>query len=173
MDYTLATVMLFGGNFEMRGWAYCDGRLMSIAEYSAVFALIGTIYGGDGQTTFALPDLRGRVPVGTGSGPGRSSYDEGQRGGSEQTTIMVSQLPSHTHAVNVPTSGSGPTTDEPDGAILATLGSNFYASEGSKNGTYGGVKVSLTGSNQPTPIVAPYLALNYLFCLEGIFPSRN
>jgi microcystin-dependent protein len=173
MDYTLATVWLFAGNFEMRGWAYCDGRLMSIAENSAVFALIGTIYGGDGRTTFALPDLRGRVPVGAGSGPGRSSFDEGQAGGSEQTTILLGQLASHNHAVNVPTTDGAATSDDPNGNILALQGASFYAASNTATGSYGGVTDSMVGGNQPIKITSPYLALNYLFCLEGIFPSRN
>src|SRR6478672_10112699 len=93
----LAEIIMFAGNFAPRGWAFCQGQILSIAQNTALFSLLGTTYGGNGQTTFALPDLRGRVPVGTGQGPGLSNYDLGQVSGSESVTLTVSQMPAHNH----------------------------------------------------------------------------
>jgi microcystin-dependent protein len=169
----MATILLFGGNFEPQGWAYCNGQIMSIAQNSALFALVGTTYGGDGRVTFALPDLRGRVAVGTGQGPGRSNYVLGQLGGVESQTLTQGQLPAHTHSVGVPTTDGTGTSDEPNGNILALQNATVYAAAGAANGTYGGVTASAAGGNQPVSLVPPYLALNYIIALEGIFPSRN
>ena len=176
----MASILLFGGNFAPLSWAYCNGQLLSIAQQTALFALIGTTYGGDGQVTFALPDLRSRVPVGTGQGPGLSNFDLGQVAGTETTTLLGINLPVHAHPdtfqAHVGVSNGSASSDDPDGSLLTTTGSAFYAtgtSGGALSGTSVHVTVGVAGSNQPVSIVAPYLALNYIICTEGIFPSRN
>jgi microcystin-dependent protein len=181
MDPYMATIMLFAGNFEPVSWAYCNGRLMSISENSALFALIGTTYGGDGQVTFALPDLQGRAAVGTGQGPGRSHYDLGQMAGAESVTLTTLQLPAHTHTAQViptlGTSNSPANSDDPDASLLTATGSPFYASGAAPAGHLGGVTGNVTvqssGGNAPFWKKEPYLALNYIIAVEGIFPSRN
>lgn len=177
MEGTIATIYMFAGNFAPRSWAFCQGQLLSIAENQALFSLIGTIYGGDGVTTFALPDFRGRVPVGVGDGPGLSDYVEGQSGGAEQTTMTVAQMPAHTHTVTpqVAVSTGNGTTDEPDSNVLAGTSSPTYAAAGSANGKLAGVSATETpaGGSQPFGIIQPYLAMNFVICLEGIYPSRS
>jgi microcystin-dependent protein len=180
MEPTIATILLFGGNFEPLGWAFCNGQIMSIAQNTALFSLVGTTYGGNGQTTFALPDLRGRMAVGTGVPPGRSPYDLGQVSGAETATLTQAQMPAHSHpssmTASVGVTNSGANSDEPDGTLLTTTGSAFYATGGS-TGHLGGVTatvaVNSTGNNLPVSIMPPYLVLNYIIALEGIYPSRN
>ncbi|MBV6441037.1 MAG: phage tail protein [Haliscomenobacteraceae bacterium CHB4] len=177
MEGYIAQILFFAGNFAPRSWAFCDGSLLPISQYQALFSLIGTIYGGDGISTFALPDLRGRVAVGAGDGPGLSDYQLGQKGGAEYTTLTVNQLPTHTHQVNIQlavSTGNG-TTDEPNGNVLAGSSANIYATATSANGKLAGISATdtPTGGNQPVSIVQPYLAMNYIICLEGIYPSRS
>lgn len=166
---------MFAGNFAPRGYAFCSGQILSIAQNSALFALVGTTYGGNGQTTFALPDLRGRVPIHQGSGPGLSNYSLGQQGGSENTTLTINQLPAHTHAATTQTNASsGEATDTlPTGNNLAS--GNQYASTNNvqMSASATQVNIGVTGGNQPFSIIQPYLAINFIIALEGIFPSRN
>src|SRR5664279_958928 len=129
MESFLASLLIFAGNFAPRGWAFCNGQILSIAQNSAVFALIGTTYGGNGTTNFALPDLRGRVPIHAGQGPGLSLYSLGQSGGTENTTLLATQIPAHTHGVNAVTGGgnqAGPFAGLP--AIESTGTSLNYSS---------------------------------------------
>lgn len=167
----LAEVRMFGGNFAPRGWALCEGQLLPISQNQALFSLLGTIYGGDGRTTFALPDLRGRGPIAPGNGPGLPSYREGQRGGNYQTILNVTQLPSHNHAMGVQVNNaeageSDPTNNFPGAAAQ-------YAEEGTANANLGGVSVGHTGSNSAIENMQPYLAINYIICTSGTFPSRS
>ncbi|MBL7775632.1 MAG: phage tail protein [Saprospiraceae bacterium] len=177
MDGYIAQIIWFAGNFAPRNWAYCQGQLMDISQNDALFALIGTTYGGDGQTTFALPDFRGRVPIGTGGGPGLSNYQLGQMSGSEQTTLSVANLPSHTHptSMKVGVSTANGTTDEPNGNVLAGSTTDNYAPANSGNGQLAGVSATEapSGGNGPAPILQPTLAMNFVICLYGIFPSRS
>lgn len=175
MEGYIAQIMLFAGNFAPRNWSFCDGSTISIASNTALFSLLGTTYGGNGQTTFMLPDLRGRVAIGAGSGPGRSTYALGQAAGSETITLTVNQMPAHTHLVNVPTSDQAGSSDEPAGNVLGAVSSPIYAPVPNPPGAghYGGVTASSAGSSQPIDIRQPYLALNYVICMYGIFPSRN
>jgi microcystin-dependent protein len=173
MEGVMATIMMFAGNFAPKNWAYCQGQTIAISTNSALFALLGTTFGGDGRTNFKLPDLQGRVPVGTGNGPGLPSVILGDVGGSPSVTLLQSNLPAHTHTVTVPTTDLGGTTDDPNGNILAGGGASIYTSASSASGTYGGVVVGPTGGNQPISVMPPYLGMNYVICLYGIFPSRN
>jgi len=185
IDPYLANITIFAGNFAPRGWMFCQGQLLAIAEYDALFALIGTTYGGDGQNTFALPDLRSRVAVHAGQGTGLSPYVLGQAGGVENTTLLSSNLPVHNHTVltmtisnGVPATNANGTANNPGpNAYPAQVsGSNNYAN--SPAGNPMGISVSQTttaiaGSSQPVSTIAPYLAMNYIIAVEGIFPSRN
>jgi len=166
----LAQIKLFAGNFAPRGYAFCSGQLLPISQYSTVFSLVGTIYGGDGQNTFALPDLRGRLPVSQGQGPGLSSFAVGQSFGAESVTLTVNQMPAHTHtgAANSGTSSVGPS-----GAVWgASSGVLAYGPSGA-NALMNAASVGTQGSGQAHTNIMPVLALNFIFALEGIFPSRN
>ncbi len=176
----LATVTIFAGNFAPRSWAFCDGSLQSIAQNTPLYALIGTTYGGDGINTFALPDLRGRSALGTGQGPGQPNYVLGQMSGTENTTLLVSNLPMHNH---VATSVTGSITAVNDGGNQASPSGNSPAELASRYSTAAfdgqmapSVNMATTpiaGANSPVSNLSPYLAMNYIIAVEGIFPSRN
>ena len=170
-DPFIGEIMLFGGNFAPRGWAFCDGQLLAINSNSALFSLLGTIYGGDGRTTFALPDLRGRAPLHQGNGPGLGNRNIGQRGGAEQVTLNVTQIPSHTHALEG--SSNEATTNAPGGgAVMADTNTALY-SAGAPGSALSGLAVASNGGSQSHPNMMPYLAVNYCIALVGVFPSRN
>ena len=166
----IGQIIMFGGNFAPRSWAFCNGQLLSIAQNTALFAILGTTYGGNGQTTFALPDMRGRSPKHPGQGPGLSSYDLGESAGVESTTLTINNMPTHNHLIT----GSSTDGDQTklNGRVLATTTSNTYANSGS-DATMAATAVSLTGGSQPFSILNPYLCVNFIIALQGIFPSRN
>lgn len=168
----LGEIRMFAGNFAPRGWAKCEGQLLSIASNTALFSLLGTTYGGDGMTTFALPDLRGRVPMAPGQGPGLSSRILGEMTGSETTTLTVNQMPAHTHAVNASTIDGD--QNVPTGAIPAntkTLDKEYLA--GAPNTTMSPSMIGVSGGNQPFNIVQPSLCVTFIIALEGIYPPRD
>jgi microcystin-dependent protein len=174
----LGQIQIFGFNFAPRGWAFCNGQILPIAQNTALFSLLGTTYGGNGQTTFALPDLRSRVPIQFGQGPGLSSYDLGQASGTESVTLTTNQMPAHQHTYVPRQASSGNPADaaSPEGAFPAKTDINMYT--GTTDGSFMGSptaqqNTSIVGGSQPTPILQPYLALNFCIALEGIFPSRN
>ena len=181
IDPYMANVTIFAGTFAPRSWMFCNGQLLAIAQYNALFALIGTTYGGDGQTTFALPDLRSRVAIHTGQGPGLSNYVIGQPGGTESVTLTTNQLPAHTHSVtsltgNPGASGVAGTANIATGNVPAlTTNIQCYDSAGAAALLQSSINSStpISGSSNPIAIGAPYLAMNYIICVEGIFPSRN
>ena len=187
MDEFLGTIKIFGFNFAPRGWATCQGQILPIAQNTALFSLLGTTYGGNGQTTFALPDLRGRTAVGMGQGPGLSSYDIGQVGGTENTTLLVTQMPAHTHAPTLAVTaalhaeGINGTDNNPNGKMLASGTGIYVAPDVANNRTMAAESIVVTssltlataGNSQPFSILQPYLGVNYSICLEGIFPPRN
>ncbi len=172
----IGQIILFAGNFAIRGYALCNGQLLSIAQNTALFSILGTTYGGNGQTTFALPDLRGRVPVHFGQGPGLSNYDLGQVGGTESITLNSNQMPAHNHLVRTSSSDgndSAPAPTTVPGVVKqGTSTANAYTSA-ANDSNFRPDCVSQAGGSQPFPILQPYLGLNYLIALEGIFPSRN
>jgi microcystin-dependent protein len=177
MEGYMAQIIMFAGNFAPANWAFCNGQLMPIAQNTALFALIGTIYGGDGQTTFALPDFRGRIPVGTGSNF-LGNFDLGQSAGTPSVTLIASQIPAHTHPVTaaaIKVSSSSASLTNPVGNAYGTTSSNFYASVASAAENLGGVSgtTSPSGGSQPFDNHMPYLGVNFVICLFGIFPSRN
>jgi microcystin-dependent protein len=165
-------IRMGGWNFAPQGWAFCDGQVLSIAENSVLFNLIGTTYGGDGQTTFALPDLRGRVPIHQGQGPGLSSRAISQSGGEESVSLALSQIPSHSHALqasaNASTAAAGPA-----GNLVANAGTtNVYAS-GPPGTDMSATAVGSAGGSQPHNNLAPYQCVSYIISLFGVFPSQN
>lgn len=171
-DPFIAEIILFGGNFAPRGWAFCDGQLLSISSNTALFSLLGTTYGGDGRTTFALPDLRGRVPLGPRNGPGLSNYTLGQRGGTQSNTLTTNQMPSHNHTVNPKaTAGEGETGD-PANAFPSLTTEDVYHSAPDTT-EMGQSTTSSTGGSTSVENRQPFLALNYIIALIGVFPSRN
>ena len=169
----IAEIRMFAGNFAPRGWAFCMGQIMSIAQNTALFSLLGTNYGGNGQTTFALPDLRGRVPVGTGQGPGLPSVDLGEKSGSPTHTLIITEMPAHNHPVSVPASQDVGTLYAPvNGSVPAA--SNQRSAQFAPSGTVQLSAVAgITGGSQPFSIMQPYLGLSFIIALEGIYPSRN
>jgi len=168
----IGSIVLFCGNFAPKGWATCDGQLLSIAQNSALFSILGTTFGGDGRTTFALPDLRGRVPLHPGAGPGLSSYSLGQSIGSESVTLLATQMPAHNHAVAAPCSDGAPSTASPVGAVLANQDQTpFFAASGTA--AMAGGTSAIAGGSQPHENRQPLLAINFIIALEGIYPSRN
>lgn len=167
MEPFIGTILLFAGNFAPRGWAFCNGQIMSISQNSALFSILGTTYGGDGHTTFALPDLRGRTAIGMGAGPGLTPRTEGEQGGSETVTMTVNNMPAHNHTIaslNAPGDQS-----LPSGNYLA--GATAYSSR--TDSTLNAQAVSVAGGSQPVSIMPPFLGLNYIIALEGIYPSRG
>lgn len=201
MDEFMGVIKLFAGTFAPQGWAYCDGSLLAINSNQALFSLLGTQFGGDGRTTFALPDLRGRVPVGAGNGPGLTPRPQAQKAGAEAVTLTPPQLPAHNHTsgavtvavtnagtVDVPVnteagvgSVSGPTgilsADATSGTYTSAAADGKYANKGlAVQGTQVTATVApttgVTGSSQPVSIVQPFTAINYIICTQGIYPSR-
>jgi microcystin-dependent protein len=164
----LGEIRNFGFNFAPRGWATCGGQLLPISQNTALFALLGTIYGGDGRTTFGLPDLRGRIPMSFGQGPGLSPRTQGELSGQEQVTLTQSQLPAHSHTVSA---SSTATTKNPSGAIPAVT--NAGASYGTTADlAMNPAMTSGPAGSQPHNNMQPYLVTNWCIALEGIFPSR-
>jgi microcystin-dependent protein len=181
MEGTIAEIRMFAGNFAPKNWAFCNNQILSIASNTALFSLLGTTYGGNGQTTFALPDLRGRVPVGTGQGPGLPVYQLGQLGGTPTVTLTTANMPSHNHPltgavtpqVNNDTAGL---TDDATNKRLGASGNLFTATASdlvNMAPAASTLAVGLNGSNQPFSIMPPYEGMNYIICMFGIFPSRN
>ncbi len=175
-DPFLGQIVMFGGNFAPRGWALCDGQLLAISQYSALFSILGTTYGGDGRTTFALPDLRGRVSMHPGNGPGLSSRRLGERAGTEAHTLTLNQLPSHTHTLNATTAPG--TRSSPSDALLSTYGTSAppsgpYSAGTTTDTTMHPGAVGNTGSGQSVSNIQPYQCVNYIIALQGVFPSRN
>jgi len=172
MNPFLAEIIMFGGNFAPRGWAFCDGQLLPISQYSALFSILGTTFGGDGRTTFALPDMRGRVPVHPGNGPGLTDRRLGQKSGSETVTLTVSQIPSHNHTIGA-TEEDG-NTNEANNHILANSQVNMYYNGEPEGGiALRSNSVRNTGGGQSHNNMQPFLCVNFIIALQGIFPSRN
>ena len=166
----IGEIRLFGGNFAPQGWAFCNGQLQAISDNNALFSLLGTTYGGDGQSTFALPDLRGRVPIHQGQGAGLSSRILGTTGGSESVTLTLAQMPVHSHQLNA--SATAASAAAGPGGVLATPATQIYGA-GTPTTPMDAAEVTPVGGNQPHQNMAPYQAVNFIISLFGIFPSQN
>ncbi|WP_066584554.1 phage tail protein [Sphingomonas pruni] len=180
----IGEVKMFGGNFSPRGYAYCSGQLMDISQNQALFALIGTIYGGDGVTTFALPNLQGRIPLHQGQGPGLSNRIIGEMAGTETVTLLSTQMPVHNHqpvANNVDPTNDAPAPNTMPCRPKQAVGGNsaLLYTDPTKTPTAGDLKPMLAGiignagSNLPHDNVMPFLCISFIIALEGVFPSQN
>ena len=171
----LGEIRLFGYTFAPRGWMDCNGQLLAINQNDALFALLGTTYGGDGQNTFAVPDLRGRIPISQGQGPGLSNHVIGELAGTETVTLAASQMPNHSHVANATTAAA--TLSTANGALLgAVSGDTLYTSDatGLTPGVMAASSISVgAGGNQPHENCMPTLTARFCIAVEGIFPSRN
>ena len=169
----IGEIRMFGGNFAIGGWAFCNGQQIQISQNETLYTLIGTTYGGDGVNFFNLPDLRGRVPVGAGSGPGLSPYALGQSGGAENVTLTIDTLPTHNHvAAGLPATGD---SNAPAGNIIAWAqpsGNSRYSTDAPTVMMNSGTTLP-AGGNQPHENMLPFQCLNYIIALEGVFPPRN
>ena len=169
-DPFVAEIRIFGFNFAPKGWAFCDGQILPLSQNTALFSLLGTTYGGDGRSTFALPNLQASVPVHAGQGPGLSPYDLGQSGGSETVTLLESEVPPHTHAFNASASEAGSTS--PGGELFAVgAGVAEYAPPGAA-AALSAQMVAPSGGSQPHNNMQPSLTLSFCIALLGVFPPH-
>jgi len=163
-------IRMFAGNFAPRGWAFCDGQLLAVSQNDALFSLLGTIYGGDGRTTFGLPDLRGRIPLHQGSGPGLSERRLGSKGGEEKVTLTTNQLASHSHDWNANTADAN--SPKPQGTVLAA-GTPRLFNPVDQNTDLASTTLANTGGSQSHTNLMPTLCINFIIALVGIYPSRQ
>lgn len=166
----LAEVRIVGFNFAPRGWAFCDGQILPINQNQSLYSLLGTTYGGDGRTSFALPDLRGRTPIHVGRSNGGGHHTLGQKSGEETHTLAANEMPQHTHVAQA--SSADGTTPVPDGHVLAQTPSRIYNDPTNLNELRSGT-VTNVGGGQAHNNMQPYLAVNFCIALQGLFPSRN
>lgn len=169
MDPYIGEIRMFGGDFAPFGWAFCDGSLVDIAEYDALFNLIGTTYGGDGMETFALPNLMGRVPIHQGQGPGMSNYVLGEMGGVENVTLTLDQIPAHNHLFDVSTIAA--TASNPSQSLLGNATANLFIRD-TVTDQMNPNSVAHAGGNQPHENMMPYLGINFIISLYGIWPPQ-
>lgn len=163
-------IRMFAGNFAPRGWAFCDGQLLAVSQNDALFSLLGTIYGGDGRTTFGLPDMRGRIPIHAGSGPGLSPRRLGAKLGSEQETLTVNQLPSHSHQLQASEAAAVERT--PTNNVTGEAVRRFYRTPSNLTNASTQTITNVGGSRSHSNLM-PYLCINFIIALFGIYPSRN
>jgi len=184
-DQFVGEIRIFAGTFAPKGWAFCDGQILQISQNAALFSLLGTTYGGNGQSTFALPNLNGRVPIGYGDGPGLTSRVEGETGGQETVTLLASEMPVHSHVVTAGTVGVPSYTgvgnsDTPENSYPASSSKSYttietgnVSTKGAMNTAGSTVQLSMTGGGQPHNNLQPYLVVRYIIALQGIYPARN
>ncbi len=173
MEPFIGQILMFAGNFAPRGWAFCEGQLLAISQYQALFSILGTTYGGDGRTTFALPDMRGRVSIHPRQGPGLNNYGLGQKGGAEQVTLTTDQMPAHSHTLNA-NKDRGDSPDPGGASIADSRGRDKdYMQSGDVNVTMSANSIASSGGGQPHENRQPYLAVNYIIALMGTYPSRS
>lgn len=168
MEPFIGTILMFAGNFAPRGWALCNGQLLAISSHSALFSILGTTYGGDGVSTFGLPELRGRVAIHEGTGPGLTPRNLGAKGGHETATLTTQQLPPHNHPLTA--SDEPPNVQKPETHRLAAT--NIYTSAAAV-ATMASDTVGNTGGGRPVDLMQPFQVVNFIIALEGLYPSRN
>jgi microcystin-dependent protein len=175
-DAYIGTIFMFAGNFAPNGFQFCQGQLLSISQNAALFSLLGVTYGGNGQTTFALPDLRGRGAVGTGAGPNLANVDLGQASGATSVNILVSNLPPHNHFLQANNNGAG--VGDPTNNVIANSGNSQTGGfpvflSGAPNVSMSPQSITMTGSGTPINTQDPFLGINFIICVQGIFPARG
>ena len=178
-DPFVAEIRIFPFNFAPKGWAFCDGQILPLSQNTALFSLLGTTYGGDGKSTFALPNMQGNVPMFYGQGPGLSLYDLGEEGGSQTVTLLDSEMPAHAHPLNATTAAG--TGNDPNGTMFADGDWSFQGASGkvqyytvaAPTVTMNTQAVGFTGSSFPHNNLMPYLTLNFCIALQGVFPPRS
>ncbi|MAT99586.1 MAG: phage tail protein [Anaerolineaceae bacterium] len=170
-DPFVGEIRMFAGNFAPQGWAFCDGQLLAVSQFDALFSLFGTIYGGDGRTTFGLPDLRGRLPIHMGSGPGLTPRNIGSRGGAENVTLTTAQLPVHTHQLRASGDLAGRTAAQ--GNVLAKSTNVDLYSGDAPDAALAPAAITNSGNSQSHTNEMPFLCINFIVALFGIYPSRN
>jgi microcystin-dependent protein len=172
-DPFVAEIRIFPFNFAPKGWAFCDGQILPLSQNTALFSLLGTTYGGDGKSTFALPNLQGSVPMHPGQGPGLWLHDLGETGGEETVTLLESEIPSHTHALRAGSAAAA--DDDPSPSVVlasGTRGATPYAAPGSTE-ALGDFALGVAGSSQPHNNMQPYLTFNFCIAMQGVFPPRT
>src|SRR5213083_405244 len=171
-DPFVAEIRIFPFNFAPKGWAWCDGQLLPLSQNTALFSLLGTTYGGDGKSTFALPDLQGSAPMHPGQGPGLSLHDLGEIGGTETVTLLESEIPAHSHSITA--SESDGLERIPTGQLFATgIGIGYYAPAAGGTTQLSPNALTPAGGSQPHNNLMPYLTLNFCIALQGVFPPRT
>jgi len=169
----LGEIRMFAGNFAPSGWQFCNGQTLAISQYTALFAIIGTTYGGNGTTTFQLPNLQGRVPIHQGTGAGLSTYVLGEQGGVQNVTLLANQMPIHNHVVNAVPSGGNSATPANALPAIESTGTSLDYSNGPASTTMNAGMVGNAGGSQPFSVLQPYLTISFIIAMVGIFPSRN
>jgi microcystin-dependent protein len=171
MDPFVAEIRIFPFNFAPKGWAFCDGQILPLSQNTALFSLLGTTYGGDGKSNFALPDMQGNAPMHPGQGPGLSLHDLGETGGSDTVSLLESEIPSHSHAWTV--SAADAVAGAPSGLLFASgVGIGMYATPGSLTQLSDNA-LAPAGGDQPHNNLQPYLTLNFCIALQGVYPPRT
>jgi microcystin-dependent protein len=179
MEGTIGEIRLFASNFAPKSWWYCDGSLIAIRSNTALYAILGNVYGGDGQTTFALPNMKGRTAIGAGQGPGLSYYALGETAGTNSVTLTTANMPPHIHpatsTVTIPTYSDEGNADTPTGNILASKASMYstMAGDTAMKAAPFNVTLGIAGQSMPLNINQPSLGMNYIICMYGVFPARQ
>lgn len=172
-DPFVAEIRMFGFNFAPRGWAMCDGTLLKISQNTALFSLLGTMYGGDGKTTFGLPNLQGRTPMNYGTGPGLTPRTEGETGGETTVTLTSHEMPTHNHSIQTAGDDADLQAPGPSVALAKSLNANLYNTSFDNHGFMSSNAIGFKGGGQPHNNLQPYLSLNFCIALQGIFPQRS
>ena len=173
MDPFVAEIRIFGFNFPPKGWAFCNGQLLPLSQNTALFSLLGTTYGGNGKSNFALPDMQGNAPMHPGQGPGLSLYDLGEMGGSETVTLLESEIPSHSHTVRAVGADPGDLQAPTPARAIARSGNGFAYVPSPVNANFAFQTLPPAGGDQPHNNMMPYLTLNFCIALQGVFPPRG
>jgi len=171
-DQFVAEIRIFPFNFAPVGWAFCDGQILPISQNTALFSLLGTTYGGNGQSTFALPNVQGNAPMHPGQGPGLSLHDLGETGGTETVTLLESEMPSHSHSLMAQATPLGGSSDPTGNSLNRPASGNLYSNSAANHVQLSSSALSPAGGNQPHNNMMPYLVLNFCIALQGIYPSR-
>lgn len=172
-DPFVAEIRIFPFNFAPRGWAWCDGQLLPLSQNTALFSLLGTTYGGNGKSNFALPDLQGRAPMHPGQGPGLSLHDLGETGGSDTVSLLESEIPAHSHALRAVNDDADLQLPDPSASLAKSSNANFYNASATNLAAMAGETLAPAGGDQPHNNLQPYLTFYFCIALQGVFPPRT